>query len=229
MKNINESLLNSYDRVIEKSYIIRMKENEESNKLALRCYESCLFNGMNARFWEAFDGTNGKDIIVPSNLNDQWFVHWLKKVNDKLSTSQLACFLSHFSLWAHCITIDKPIIILEHDAVVLKSLHYHKYYNTIQFLGCFEQKEGSLAVSSIPPHGTIYNGHWRFICRAHAYAIDPAVAKNLISYVLREGITKTLDVIMRCDIFSIIQDDLYAYDERGISTIQEKEDYSIDF
>ena len=33
---------------------------------------------------------------------------------------------------------------------------------------------------------------------------------------------------MRCDIFSIIQDGFYAYDDRDISTINEKEDYSED-
>ena len=66
------------------------------------------------------------------------------------------------------------------------------------------------------------------ICRAHAYAIDPPVARNLLSYAIREGITKTLDVFMRCDIFSIVQDGFYAYDERGISTIEELENYTED-
>ena len=41
--------------------------------------------------------------------------------------------------------------------------------------------------------------------------------------------TKTLDVIMRADIFPIVQDGLYAYDQPGISTIDEKEHYSVDY
>ena len=40
--------------------------------------------------------------------------------------------------------------------------------------------------------------------------------------------TKTLDVFIRCDIFAIVQDGMYAYDKRDISTINEKEDYSED-
>jgi hypothetical protein len=66
------------------------------------------------------------------------------------------------------------------------------------------------------------------MCRAHAYAIDPPIARNLLSTAIREGMTKTLDVFIRCDIFAIVQDGMYAYDERGISTIQDKENYSED-
>ena len=40
--------------------------------------------------------------------------------------------------------------------------------------------------------------------------------------------TKTLDVFIRCDIFAIVQDDMYAYDERGISTIEDKQNYTED-
>jgi len=28
------------------------------------------------------------------------------------------CLLSHYSLWKHCVAIDRPIIVLEHDAVI---------------------------------------------------------------------------------------------------------------
>ena len=225
---LDTSLLFSEEREIESAYIITVKGNAESEKLAFRCMVTCKEVGQPVKLWPAFDGTNKRDIIVPPELKDQNYLKWIKQPNDKYSTTQIAVFFSHLSLWAHCAAIDRPIIILEHDAVVVKRLERHNYYNCIQYLGSKENMLTRKVPVGIPPHGSIYNGHWRFICRAHAYAIDPPIARNLLSYAIREGITKTLDVFMRCDIFAIVQDDLYAYDERGISTIEEKEDYSTD-
>lgn len=224
---LEQTLKFSDNREVDAAYIIAIKDHPESEKLAYRCLDSCNRVGMKAVLWPAFDGT-GEKIKIPEHLRSQLFLYWLKKPNDRYSNSQLGVFLSHFSLWAHCAAIDKPIVILEHDAIMVKALKNHNFYNCIQFLGCKEQQVSNKIPVGIPPHGSIYNGHWRFICRAHAYAIDPPVARNLLSYAIREGITKTLDVFIRCDIFSIVQDDFYAYDERGISTINELEDYSKD-
>lgn len=227
MKKLNTSLEFSKERRIDSCNIITLTNNETSTKLASRCFDSCIEHKIpNPTYFEAFDGT-GEDIIIPESLEDQWFLNWLKKPNNRYSNSQIACFFSHFALWAKCATIDKPIIILEHDAVCIQNIQHHKFYNCIQYLGCNEQKEGAI-ISSIPPHASIYEGHWRSICRAHAYLIDPPTARNLLSYSIREGMTKTLDIFIRCDIFPIIQDGLYFYDKRGVSTINELEDYSTD-
>jgi hypothetical protein len=227
LTTLNQSLKFSDNRQVDGAYIITIKGHPESEKLALRCSKSCSDAGMKSVLWEAFNGT-GDEIIVPEHIKNQQFLYWLKKPNNKYSNSQIGVFLSHYSLWAHCAAIDKPIVILEHDAIMVKALEQHNFYNSIQFLGCKEQLVSGRIPIGIPPHGSIYNGHWRFICRAHAYAIDPPVARNLLSYAIREGITKTLDVFMRCDIFSIVQDGFYAYDERGISTIDELENYTED-
>ena len=224
---LNSSLLFSDDRQIESAYIITVKGNLESEKLATRCLQSCVDVDMPVKVWQAFDGT-GDNILVPPNLEHQQYIRWIKQPNDKYSNSQIACFFSHLSLWAHCAAIDKPIIILEHDAIMVQKLKQHNFYNCIQYLGNKEYYSAKKTPIGLPPHGSIYNGHWRFMCRAHAYAIDPPIARNLLSTVIREGMTKTLDVFIRCDIFAIVQDGMYAYDERGISTIQEKEDYSED-
>ena len=224
---LSEKTLNfSEDRDIDGAYIITLKGHPESEKLASRCYNSCRSVDMKAVLWEAFDGT-GDSVKVPNHIANQNYISWLKKPNNRYSNSQIGVFFSHYSLWAHCATIDKPLIILEHDAIMVKALNHHGFYNSIIYLGSREQKLGK-PVYTIPPHGSIYEGHWRFICRAHAYAIDPAMARNLLSYTIKEGITKTLDVFMRCDLFSIVQQDFYAYDEPGVSTINELEDYSTD-
>ena len=225
--NIVESMKFSENREIEKAYIITLFDNDESTQLSNRCAWSCRRNQIPYEQIQGFDGTKNNEIIIPPGLENQWFIKWLKQPNDKYSSSQIACFFSHFSLWALCATIDKPIIILEHDAICVQNIKFHKFYNCIQYLGSKEQYNGA-EVCSIPPHASIYNGHWRSICRAHAYLIDSPVARNLLSYAIREGMTKTLDIFIRCDIFSIVQDGIYFYDERGTSTIEEKENYSED-
>jgi hypothetical protein len=225
---LNSSLLFSDNRQIESAYIITLKGNEISESMSRRCYDSCVNVNQPVKLWQAFDGTNKTDVFVPEHVQHESYLKWIKQPNDKYSTSQIAVFFSHLSLWAHCAAIDRPIIVLEHDAIVLKALKQHNFYNCIQYLGNKEYYENNKVPIGLPPHGSIYNGHWRFMCRAHAYAIDPPIARNLLSYAIREGMTKTLDVFVRCDIFAIVQDGMYAYDERGISTIEDKENYTED-
>lgn len=35
-----------------------------------------------------------------------------------------ACTISHMRLWQHCIDINEPILILEHDAIFIRRFHY---------------------------------------------------------------------------------------------------------
>lgn len=209
----------SYNTLVDSAYIITVKGNELSENLSRRCAESCEKVGQDYEIYYGFDGTNKKDIIVPDSLKDASWLKWIKLYTDVLSTSQLACFYSHFSLWVKCLELDKPIVILEHDAIMVKKYNYHRLWNCIIYLGSSEQYEGGAPVYPIPPHGTAESGKNRFICRAHAYAIDPPMAKNLIGHVITNGICTSLDVTIRSDLFPIAQDGLYAYDKFDGSTI----------
>ena len=123
-------------------------------------------------------------------------------------------------------TINKELkhLILEHDAVMVKQYLRHNYLNNIVYLGGSEQLEGGTLRSddTIPPHASDHQGLDRFICRAHAYSIDPIMAKNLVSYAIHHGIITTADAMMRYDMFGIVQDGVYAYDsDHGLSTIDQ--------
>jgi len=122
-----------------------------------------------------------------------------------------------------CLDKDKPIVILEHDAMMVKQYLKHNYYNNIVYMGGVEQYSGTMGMTgNVPPHASDQKGLDRFICRAHAYAIDPAIAKNLVAYSIHHGLITTADAIMRCDMFGIVQDEVYAYDNpHGLSTITE--------
>jgi len=58
--------------------------------------------------------------------------------------------------------------------------------------------------------------------RAHAYAIDPQVAKNMLAHVIKYGIHESLDLMLRADIFPVVQMGLYASDVPGETTITDR-------
>ena len=231
---------NHFEMEVEGTYIISLQGNKVSEKLTQQCYESCQQIGQpNVQIFPAFDATDspvkiqkhdyGKPIgelgtiKVPDFLKGQAFINFLRLRRSNLLMTQIACFLSHYSLWCMCLDKDKPIVILEHDAIMVKQYLRHNYYNNIVYMGGYEQHSGSMGITGkIPPHASDKKGLDRFICRAHAYAIDPAIAKNLVAYSIHHGIITTADAIMRCDMFGIVQNGVYAYDNpHGLSTITE--------
>jgi len=231
---------NSYDMNVEGTYIISIEGNEVSQRLTQQCVESCEKVGQpNIIVVPGFDATNSPvkiqdhkigqpigeigTIKVPKALENQAFLNFLRLRRSDLLMTQIACFLSHYSLWCLCLSQDKPIVILEHDAVMVKPYLRHDYYNNIVYLGGSEQVDGSMPrEDTIPPHASDHKGLDRFICRAHAYSIDPSIAKNLVAYSINHGIITTADAMIRSDMFGIVQDDIYAYENHhGASTINQ--------
>lgn len=214
----------SYKIRVNNAYIITVKGNELSEKLSRRCAESCEKVNQPYKIYYGFDGTDKKNIIVPEELQNESWLKWIKLYTNVLSTAQIVCFYSHVSLWIKCLEIDEPIVILEHDAIMVKHYDMHSAWNSIVYLGSAEQVRDS-RVYHIPPHGSSEDTRNRFICRAHAYAIDPAIAKNLLSHVIKNGICAPLDVTIRSDLFPIAQQGIYAYDEFSGSIIHKDWNY----
>ena len=236
-------MMNYYSQLemrIEGTYIISIQGNELSQRLTQQCLESCQkVEQPNVQVFPAFDATDSKikvqkhdlgkpigelgTIKVPEFLQGQAFINFLRLKRCDLLMTQIACFLSHYSLWCMCLDKDMPIVILEHDAVMVKQYLRHNYLNNIVYLGGSEQINGSLkSHDTIPPHASDHQGLDRFICRAHAYSIDPIMAKNLVSHTINQGIITTADAMMRYDMFGIVQNGVYAYDNpHGLSTITE--------
>ena len=221
---------NKHEMSVEGTYIISIQGNKVSEQLTQQCLASCKEVGQpNVQVFPAFDATGSKikvqqhdlglpvgelgSIKVPEFLQGQAFLNFLRLKRCDLLMTQIACFLSHYSLWCMCLDKDMPIVILEHDAVMVKPFLRHNYLNNIVYLGGSEQIHGSLRdTDTIPPHASDQQGLDRFICRAHAYSIDPIMAKNLVSYAIHHGIITTADAMMRYDMFGIVQNGVYAYD-----------------
>lgn len=209
-----KSLFFSYDQTVTTAYIIRVAGNENSEGQAKRCADSCESVGQNHEYWDAYNGLSGT-IIPPEHHNS--VMKMIKVTDHYLTRGEVACALSHISLWAKCVEDDKPLIILEHDSIMLKPYTEHGVFNSICFLGSNEQVRQGWGVYPTPPHAS-EGPNYHFICRAHAYAIDPAVAKNMLAHAIKYGINAPLDIMLRADIFPIHQMGVYAYDEKGVET-----------
>jgi hypothetical protein len=94
---------------------------------------------------------------------------------------------------------------------------HHAVFNSICYLGSNEQFAQGWKILPTPPHAS-EGPNYHFICRAHAYAIDPCVAKNLLSHVIKYGINAPLDILIRADVFPIHQMGVFAYDSRDQET-----------
>lgn len=208
------NLFFSYNMGVSKAHIIRVKGYAPSEERALRCAESCGNVGMPWEYWDAYDGISG-EIKAPDHHNS---VMDLIKVTDHyLTRGEVACALSHISLWAKCVQEDQPLVVLEHDSVMVKPYAQHAVFNSICYLGSNEQVNQGWQVLPTPPHAS-EGPNYHFLCRAHAYAIDPAVAKNMLAHVIKYGVNAPLDILLRADIFPIHQMGIFAYDVKGEET-----------
>ena len=128
---------NKHEMAIEGTYIISIQGNKVSEQLTQQCLASCEKVGQpNVNVFPAFDATGSKvkvqqhdlglpvgelgSIKVPEFLQGQAFLNFLRLKRCDLLMTQIACFLSHYSLWCMCLDKDRPIVILEHDAVMVK-------------------------------------------------------------------------------------------------------------
>jgi glycosyl transferase family 25 len=218
MDEVFEGLSYHYNLEVESAYIITLKGHAESEAMAQRCIESCIDVGQSAQIYDAFDGTSGR-IIVPDHSRDKDYLKLLKMVNFTLTPPEVCCLLSHYALWCKCVEMDRPIVILEHDAVMLQKYTHHNALNNIVYLGSGEQVRNQYC-GLIPIHAQI-SPDFRYIYKTHAYAIDPMVARNLASHLIKYGITTPVDCMIRADLFPIVQHGIFAQDLPGQTTIPE--------
>lgn len=212
----------SYDRAIQSAYVITIKDNSVSETLSARAIQSCKDIGMPVSRWNAVYTEKSNDrfnIKFPLQITEDNVCRYIKRTNAELTATEIACALSHISLWFHCIKLDKPIVILEHDAVMQEKIELHNFYNAIHYLGCEIYKKNSNSVKPIPLMGH-YSVNHKFMYCTHAYAIDPCIAKNMLAYVLQNGLMFSCDVLLRTDLFSVQHDQkVYAYEIMGETTI----------
>lgn len=147
---------------VDKAYIIRVKDNKKSEDVALRCAESCNQVKMPFEYWDAYDGYSRR-IKEPEHSKNSSVMKMMKITDHYLTRGEVACALSHISLWAKCIEIDQPIVILEHDSIMVQPYLTHTVFNSIAYLGNNEQVNDGWPVLPTPTHASEGPNWWRQI------------------------------------------------------------------
>ena len=155
------------------SEVISLKSRQDRKK---------LFKETNNKFIEYsfFDAINGYDI------NYDWIVergfdidkNWRDpEFKTPILKGEVGCFLSHYYLWEKCLNENKPIIILEDDAIVKKEIPFNQLDNLINDydLIYFDWREQSQVIKI-----NDYLSRPIYPYCTHGYLITPSAAKELI-------------------------------------------------
>lgn len=150
------------------------------------------------RFYEAVDKNNYQDYLK---------VHHLQVTNNKLSDGEIACFLSHYSLWQTLIKSEPPYLVIFEDDVHLSSDTDQVFANVDWLPPKFELiKLETMQERVLIDSGKAITAN-HSICRmlsrhmgGAGYIISRAGAKQLIDYVEQKGINVPVDHVL-FDIF----------------------------
>jgi GR25 family glycosyltransferase involved in LPS biosynthesis len=99
-----------------KTVVIRLENIESSEILANECIKSGEKNELSI---SPFNGIYGEANIRMYERHFQ--IRPRRKIKKKRLGVQ-GCFLSHYSLWMNCLKTETPVLVLEHDAYILRPL-----------------------------------------------------------------------------------------------------------
>lgn len=197
------------------SYVITLMNNPDSVRVANRCIESGADNGITIEMHEA---RTPEDYSLDANLDginyDNFDERWSRTDNAR------AAFYSHFELWKLAVISKKPVLIFEHDAVVLQPF---PDYIIPSIKGCVNIGAPSYGKYNHPPTLGLANLFSKpYFPGAHAYMVTPQGAQTLISQASVRA--KPTDVYLTVDTFPWLQEySPYVAEVRDtFSTIQNK-------
>lgn len=100
-----------------KAFIIRIKGHELSEELAEVSFEHAEQLGYDVQY---FNGISQKKNIAKAFLEENLTCN---KDGADISTNwgTQGCFISHFKLWKHCVKLDEPIVVMEHDGLPIRN------------------------------------------------------------------------------------------------------------
>jgi len=190
-----------------KTYIIYLKDNDLSIKLAKDAQKSCERFGLE---YEMFDGVPADKAIDVMKLHDLKPSNSVKK--EVWTKGTIGCVASHFLLWKKCSEQDENFVIMEHDGLIIRdprliendvvhachldaSVAFNSNYDadSEEWFYHYEKsfidnnKPGVRDHPSVKFYGNqdIIGGTFR---GAYGYMITPAGAKRLVNFVRKYGV-----------------------------------------
>jgi GR25 family glycosyltransferase involved in LPS biosynthesis len=185
--------------MIKKAFIISLRESSLSVTLAAECMEAAKLHGMDPYIWPATNGLYSQEIFKEEGIPK--LLH--KKIVARPGVQ--GCFLSHYFLWKHCVTLNESVCILEHDGFFIRGLppDVENYFTDVLNLDPSPQYDSNydtLVKQSIDKEISYFNPTTTkmgdsmkrakagtYVGGAYGYCITPSGAKKLINFAKTNG------------------------------------------
>lgn len=171
------SLLYNYTEGVEvnhntmKAFVITIKDNPQSIKVAERCIESGWRHELQIKMFDAITPKDNPVELLKTRGIDP--VQFDEKYSRNLNC--ISAFLSHYALWEACSKGNENFVIFEHDAVMVAPLPF-VFPNYVMNMG-----KPSYGKWNTPPMlGINPLTTKRYFPGAHAYMVTPAGARLLV-------------------------------------------------
>jgi hypothetical protein len=157
-----------------KAYVITIQHLGQSRKAAGRCMASGDTVGVHVEPWPAV--TPKEDPLATFGAQG-WPTDRFTENPYSYPGPCMATFLSHWSLWTHCVGINEPIVILEHDAIFVAPLPDLSVVEWACNLG--KPSFGKFKTPRVQGFGPLSSK--RFLPGAHGYYVTPKAAAEFLA------------------------------------------------
>lgn len=205
-------------------HVITIMDNPRSVECAERCIESAKKWGNYIHKWEATTPKDDPELLF---LREDLPIDGIREKYSRFQNCA-AAFYSHYSLWKHCVHVNHPITIFEHDAVLHNSIPKQPF-RYVMNIG-----QPSYGKYNTPPRFGVNNlTSKRYLPGAHAYRVTPTGAKMLIELAKRKA--RPTDVFINLDDIDIQEyypwvaraDDSFTTIQKELGTVAKHNDVEI--
>ena len=188
-----------------KAFCIILRDHPYSEAVGARCIESAVRVGLEVSAFPAVGPDQAQQVMAAHGLAWTWNeggecpITGLKQHPYGGGLARVGCAMSHFLLWRHCVALDEPILILEHDAVFLRPWPEFEFRGLCQVndptgatrRGKWWAEEMQFRGPGVFPATWVTDRLQRIpdgIAGNSAYVIKPFAARHLIDLYRRLGV-----------------------------------------
>ena len=157
-----------------KAFVITVEGNEHSEKTADRCIRSASKVDIHVEKYYGYNSTH--DVADIANKEGILSIDRFKTNEFSRFPNVLAAFLSHRSLWKKCHIEEQPIIVFEHDAVVVDEIPVNSPFKHVMTIG--KPSYGNFNVPNTLGVGPLISKP--YFPGAHAYMMRPSGASMIL-------------------------------------------------
>lgn len=177
-----------------RAFVIILQESEHSRRVGEEAISAARKFGIEPEVHPGVLGYN-----APELFNKYGITRFLTRdIID--NPGHQGCFLSHFELWMKCVKLNEPILILEHDGIVVRPLPddiVDRFdgvlkldpFDVFDCTDVYTQKVNDSLKEPIDvwhqPARNTWHGVGEFLWGAYGYIIKPNAALELIQFARR--------------------------------------------